>query len=120
MIFDIFTKNEIDRIPHKREFDLWRSRLTDSEFNAIVNEINSKITGSEVHTAGWMPGHNWAGTVYEPIYTKACNCDENLSGMCFGLFVWYVFKTRNDGWYSGKFENNGIPIGSMTYFGKKD
>lgn len=119
MIFSIDTGKEIKKIPHEKEFNLWRSRLTVAEFDAIVNKIDSLIDSNEVHTASWMPGNNWSGTVYEPIYTKACNYDETLSGLCFGLFVWYVFQIRDDEWYHGRFENNGIPIKGMTYFKKK-
>lgn len=119
MLFNIDTGKLVTKDPHKDNFKTWRDRLSDTEFNAIVNQLNSLIDKDEIHTSSWMPGNDWTGTVYEPIYTKACNCDENLSGMCFGLFVWYVFKERPDEWYHGKFENNGIPIGGMTYFRKK-
>ena len=119
MLFNIDTGKEVKRDPHLNEYNLWRSRLTNAEFEAIVEKLNSLIDSDEIHTASWMPGNNWDGTVFEPIYTKACNNDETLSGMCFGLFVWYVFKERDDEWYHGKFENNGIPIKGMTYFRKK-
>jgi hypothetical protein len=45
------------------------------------------IDKDEIHTAGWMPGNNWSGSVFEPIYTKACGMNEEESGLCFGLFV---------------------------------
>ena len=118
MLFEIYGK-QINYIPHKSEFDLWKSRLSDSEFKSIVNELNNLIDGDEIHTSSWMPGNNWRNTVYEPIYTKACNLDVNLSGLCFGLFVWYVFQNRSDEWCFGKFENGGIPRKGMTYFRKK-
>lgn len=108
--------NEINYIPHLAEYNLWRSRLSDDEYNAIIEKLNNLITGTEVKTAGWIPGNDWSDTVYEPIYTKACNYDETQSGLCFGLFVWVVFLRREDAWSFGRYEINNIPIRSLTYF----
>ncbi len=108
--------NQINYVPHSEEYNLWRSRLTDDEYNAIINTLNNRIDGSQIETAGWIPGNNWKGTVYEPIYTKACNYDEEQSGLCFGLFVWVVFLNREDAWSFGRYEVNNIPIRSLTYF----
>lgn len=119
MIFKIDNKGnliQINHIPHEDEFNLWRNRLTGDEYNAIIDTLNRRIDSSQIETAGWIPGNNWAGTVYEPIYTKACNYDEDQSGLCFGLFVWVVFLYREDAWSFGKYEVNNIPIRSLTYF----
>jgi hypothetical protein len=63
-----------------------------------------------------MPGSNWGGTVFQPIYEKAARRDFNASARCFGLMVWEVFMERPERWSSGRFEKNGEPIGSRTYF----
>ncbi|MBU0559206.1 MAG: hypothetical protein KJ799_00465 [Bacteroidetes bacterium] len=119
MLFDIDSSKQVTSQPYLKEFNIWRKRLSQSEFDAIVNKLDSMIDSDEIHTAGWMPGNNWKGTVFKPIYTKACGMNEQESGLCFGLFVWYVFQNRPDEWYSGKFENGGVPIKSRTYFRKK-
>ena len=119
MLFDIDTGNLISSQPRFREYTVWRNRLAQSEIDAIENKLNSMIDGDEVHTAGWMPGNNWTGTVFEPIYTKACGMNAVESGLCFGLFVWYVFQNRLDEWYTGKFEKDGVPIRSRTYFRRR-
>lgn len=119
MLFDITSGKPVTSQPYFNKFKVWRNRLSEAEFEAIVDKLNSLINGDEVHTAGWMPGHNWKETVYEPIYTKACGSNEEESGLCFGLFVWYVFQNRLDEWYSGKFEKDGVPIKSRTYFRKR-
>ena len=119
MLYDINGKRETSK-PHYREYLLWKERLQPEEYEAIENKINSMIEKDEIHTSSWMPGNNWAGTVYEPIYTKCCNNDERLSGLCFGLFVWYIFQDREDEWYFGKFEKDGFPIKGMTYFRKQN
>lgn len=119
MLFEIETDKPVTHIPHNREFNVWRGRLTTQEFDSITDKLNSMIDGNEVHTSSWMPGNNWAGTVFDPIYSKACGNNEEDSGLCFGLFVWYVFQQRDDEWYFGKFEKDGIPIRGLTYFRKK-
>jgi len=119
MLFDIDTDKLVTSQPYANEFRTWRTRLSTSEFDAIVDKLNSMIDGDEIHTAGWMPGNNWSGSVFEPIYIKACGGNEAESGLCFGLFVWHVFQNRADEWYSGKFEKDGVPIKSRTYFRKK-
>ena len=63
-----------------------------------------------------MPGHDWTGTVFEPIYFKAARSSYEQSAKCFGLMVWEVFMERPERWASGKFEKDGEPIGSRTYF----
>ena len=108
--------HEITHIPHQGEFDAWRSRLTPSHLEAIRVELQRKIAGDEIHTAGWMPGSDWTGTVWEPIYTNACQCDTVAAALCFGLFVWEAAMNHPDTWSFGRYEKDGIPIRSMTYF----
>ena len=105
-----------DHIPHKKDYDIWISRLSNDEINAIEEKLNEMIEGDEIHTAGWMPGNEWEGTVFMPIYEKACRFNEEMSGMCFGLFVWVVLSRRNECWGFGRYEKDGIKIKSMTYF----
>ena len=107
---------EVTYFPHEAEFNLWRSRLTAEQIEAIHAELRSMIDGDEVHTAGWMPGNDWTGTVWEPIYTDACQCNIVLSGYCFGLFVWEIIRDHPDAWSFGRYEKDGIPIRSLTYF----
>jgi hypothetical protein len=120
MLIDIDSDKEITHMPHEKSFKIWRSRLSQHEFDAIVEKLNSLIAGNEVHTSSWMPGHNWSGTVYDPIYRKACSNNVTDSGLFFGLIVWHVFQTHPDQWYFGRFEKDGMPIPGMTYFKKRD
>ncbi len=73
MLIDIDTGRVIDSVPFRRDFDTLRSRLSELEFDAMVTRINELIdeAGSEIATAGWLPGSDWTGTPFEPIYTKA-------------------------------------------------
>jgi hypothetical protein len=68
-----------------------------------------------VDTSSWIPGADWTGTVFQPIY-EACGEDENAAALFFGLLVWQVVMDREDCWSFGRYEKEGIPIRGMTYF----
>lgn len=97
-------------------FDIWRSRLTAEQFGAICTELWGRIEGGEVHTSSWMPGSDWTGTVFEPIYTRACLHNMDASGRCFGLFLWVVMMHHPEVWGFGRYEKDGIPIEGLTCF----
>ncbi len=116
MLYSIESGQYIEHLPHEDDFNRWRSRLTDDEFQAIVNELNERISGDEIHTSSWIPGNDWSGTVYDPIYQRACEQDPNVSGLCFGLFMWFVVQNHPDVWSFGRYEKEGVPINGITYF----
>jgi len=116
MLYSIDTKSYITAIPHKKNFDVWRGRLSDIEYNAIVDELNARISEHEINTSSWIPGSDWTDTVYEPIYTKACGYNEEISGKCFGLILWVVLMNHPDVWAFGRYEKDGMPIEGITYF----
>lgn len=116
MLYSIDDDRQINYIPHEREYLNWRNQLSPNEYQAIVDELNSKINGTEIQTSSWIPGSDWTGTVYEPIYTKACDGDETESGLFFGLIVWVVMLERPEMWAFGHYEKDGIPIKGLTYF----
>ncbi len=116
MLIDLMTTKTITKMPYAKEYKLWMSRLSAAEIAAIKTELNAKIDGHTIHTAGWMPGNDWRGTPFQPIYEKAARHDIKTSALCFGLMVWEVFMDRPETWTSGRFEKDGEPIGSRTYF----
>jgi hypothetical protein len=101
-----------------RDFKHMQTALTKDEFKAIIGRINELINdaGGEIATAGWLPGRNWSGTPFDPIYQKAAGKNQSLAGKLFGLCVWYTVATRSDDWMSGRYEKDGRDIGSRTYF----
>lgn len=115
MLYSI-ESGQITRIPHEAEFRIWRSRLTDQQYEAIVEELNSRIQGKEVETSSWIPGADWTGTVFEPIYYQACAQDFDASRKFFGIIVWKVFMDHPERWSFGRYDVDGIPIKGMTYF----
>ena len=96
MLINIDTGKVVDRVPGRQEFDVLRGRLSEAEFDAMVGRINELIdeAGSEIATAGWLPGSDWRGTPFQPIYDKAARGDFTRSAMFFGQLVWYAVMNR--------------------------
>ena len=115
-LYAVDSQKYVDHIPHREDFERWRSRLTAAQFEAICDELRGMIDGSEIHTAGWMPGSDWTRTPWERIFVDACEGDKVASGLCFGLFVWVVLQEHPETWGFGRYEKDGLPIRSMTYF----
>ena len=116
MLYSVDSGRIISSIPYPRDYNRWRSRLTDAEYNAICEELLSHICGLEIETSSWIPGSDWTGPVYQPIYDKACNQDVTASAKFFGLIVWHVFMDHDEWWSFGRFQLGNIPIGGLTYF----
>ena len=116
MLFSIDTNKYVTSIPHKKDFDKWMNNLSKEDLDKIEEELNSKIDESDINTAGWIPGHDWTSTVYQPIY-EACNQNVTQAGMFFGLILFNLLMNRSDKtWGFGRFEKDGKQISSMTYF----
>ena len=117
MIIDVMSGKAL-KMPRAQDFKLLRSRLSSTEFDAIVTHINEMIddVGGEMATAGWLPGSDWTGSPFQPIHDKAAAKDRGLSGKFFGLLVWYAVMERAETWETGKYHVNGREIGSRTYF----
>ena len=119
MLVDFWTDKPIKEVPFKTQYAEWMGRLSPQQLRDIKAELNALIDGTEVNTSSWMPGEDWTGTPYEPIYTKATRCDESAAARCFGLMVWEVFMERREVWTSEHFEKDGVPIRGRTYFIRK-
>jgi hypothetical protein len=99
----------------------WTSRLSLEKDRAIRDRINELIddaiaNGKDIVTTSWMPGSDWTGTPFHPIYENAARCSELQAGMCFGLYVQDVIIHRPETWASEHFELHGRPIKGRTYF----
>jgi len=123
MIYDLNNGIIKHNIPYKKSYELWKGRLSDAEYQAIVDRLNEMIddsiadhNGQGIVTSSWMPGPDWSGTPFDPIYWKACLQHFEYSAMCFGLFLWVTLKGRSEKWAFGRYEQDGIPIKGLTYF----
>jgi hypothetical protein len=116
MLVNIDNMSLIDYIPHAKEYKIWKARLNPQQLAAIEKALIVKIQGSEIHTSSWIPGNDWTGTVFDPIYSVACLQNEVSAAQCFGLILWEVLMNHHDYWAFGRYEKDGIPIRGLTYF----
>lgn len=116
MLYSVDKQEYVDYIPHINCFKTWTGRMTAEEIQAIEDELNRRVSQSEIHVSSWMPGSDWSNTPFDPIYRKACLCNEETSGMCFGLMLWKTLLEREDVWAFGHYSHRGHEIAGMTYF----
>jgi hypothetical protein len=114
-LFDLETLHLVTEVPFQTTYRLTQ-RMSSSELSIVEDKLNSMIDGEEIKTAGWMPGSDWSNTEFFPIYEKAAKRNQNLAARIFGLIVWSIFMRRPESWITGRFEKDGEPIGSRTYF----
>ena len=115
MLINIDDNKIITKMPHEKEFIAWCKKLSATDYQRIVDELNSRIDGNEVNTSSWIPGNDWNGTAFIEIYF-ACGQDVALAGMFFGLIMYKVMMDRPERWAFGRYEKDGVPIKGMTYF----
>ncbi len=110
--------NIVKTVWHKKFFDASKSWLSDDEYKAMIDELNRIIQksiddNSDIVVSSFIPGSNWSGTVWDPIYTKACGFDFDHSAQFFGLLVCQVLIDREETWYYIKQETAAR---GMIYF----
>ncbi|MGN4425712.1 hypothetical protein ACTFQN_18000 [Bacillus cereus group sp. MYBK30-1] len=115
MIISVDTGKIKKKLPYQEEYEKWKVNLSSEDLKRITYVLNQMINEDEIHTSGWMPGSNWMGTVFEPIY-HACNRNQTQAALFFGLIVYKVFMDREEIWACGRFDLHGKNIKSLTYF----
>ncbi|QST02138.1 hypothetical protein IMZ31_22055 (plasmid) [Pontibacillus sp. ALD_SL1] len=118
MLYTLEGKRILD-VPYKKDYDQWRPRLNDKDYDQIVEALNDHIEGDEIHTSSFIPGHDWRGTVYEPIW-HACNHNDTRAALFYGLILYKVMIEHPESWICGKFEMNGKKLKGTTYFKAKN
>ncbi|WP_078125185.1 hypothetical protein [Leptospira alexanderi] len=116
MLINLDTGKPITSVPHKKEFGVWKNRLSDIQYEAIRNNLIERIQTGKVHTSSWIPGSDWSNTVFEPIYSVACCQNQESAAKFFGLILWDVLMQDENSWSFGRYEKDGIPIQGLTYF----
>lgn len=121
MLLDMYSRKEITHIPFRETFDTLKARLSQDQFEAVVAEINQRIkdAGDEIVTSSWLPGKNWEGTPFQPIYEIAAQGHKEVAAKMFGLMVWYTIMKRPDCWMSDRFQMDGRDLPGRTYFRPK-
>ena len=122
MLIDIDSGRPITKVPYQAEFDQVRSRLSEDQFSRMVARVNELIdeSGGDIATAGWLPGSDWTGTAFAPIYAEGTRGDFERSARFFGQLVWYTVMNRPERWGSGRYQLDGKDIRSRTYFRLRD
>ena len=118
MLFDVPSMKKLTHVPYGETYLPLRralDRIDPQAFTKIHEELTARFGEREIDTAGWIPGTNWKDTVWWPIYLAAGE-DQELSGKFFGQIVWQVVMDHPECWGSVKYELDGIPIRSRTYF----
>ena len=116
MLYSLDSEEYIKRIPHRSDYERWRRGISDAEYQAIYDHLRSMLDVAKIETSSWIPGSDWTGTVYQPIYEKACLYDEHASAKFFGLILWHVVMEHDKVWSFGRYKLGDIPIEGLTYF----
>lgn len=118
MLYSVPELKLLDTVPHSQEYRSWRASLDHIDpraYGRIHQELDRRFQERELDTSSWIPGSDWSGTVFDPIY-YACGEDPNAAALFFGLIVWQVVMDRVDCWSFGRYEKDAVPIKGLTYF----
>ena len=117
-ILDNGTVEPITTQAHERRFQQWNQNITAGHFERVCDALNAFIDHEgqgEIVTSSWIPGADWTGTPYEPIW-QAVGEDWDTARFFFGLIVWYVFMNRPETWAFGRYPKNQGDVIGLTYF----
>jgi hypothetical protein len=89
-----------DRTPrrgaHESDCQVWRSRIADAQYQAIVDGVNAFCDRNDIFSASWLPGRDPAVRAAFPPVAAACGGSEEQLGFFFGTIVWRVIYDRTD------------------------
>ena len=103
----------ITHVPHEREFLLWKARLSEPDYEAILSELENRTRGKRVEVSSWIPGDDWSGTPFQPIYDALRDYDQ--AARFFGLIVWVYFLSRDEEWIVYKPGDDSMIRGTVYF-----
>ena len=118
MLYKVPEMKKVTKVPYEDVYLVKRNALDQTDAMAylrIHRELSGRFTAREIDTSSWIPGKDWTGTVYDPIYW-ACGYDDVSAALFFGQIVWQVVMDMPDCWAFGKYELDGVAIKGTTYF----
>jgi hypothetical protein len=110
---------------YNRRFRAWKSNMRPADIARVKRELHQIISTANVHTTSWIPGEDWFGKPWFPIFLHGARQNEVHAAMCFGLFCWECFLERSkpggdwggeDWGYKHCDDQWGNPIKGRTYF----
>jgi hypothetical protein len=104
---------ELTHIPHEKEFRVWKARLSEADYDAIMEELARRTRGKRIEVSSWIPGDNWEGTPFQPIYDALRDYDQ--SAKFFGLIVWVYFLSHDEEWYVYKPGEDSLIRGTVYF-----
>lgn len=101
MLFTI-DREPVTTIPKSRQADYHRwcaalAAIDPHRLDQVKAAINAYIDGKDYFRASFIPGSDWTGTIFEPLY-DACNQSWDNSRWFFGLIAWEAVTERDDDW----------------------
>jgi len=115
-------KKAITRLRHRDTYDQFKSNMTDEEFEGIMAALNLMIAqfpeGQQVTTASYIPGDDWTGTLFQPIFT-ACKGDLKVAKSFFAQLIWVAFQKHSDDWMFLRKNSDEDQLLGVTYFKKQ-
>jgi hypothetical protein len=85
MLFDPFTKKPVTNVWHEENWQRWRPLLTQSEYDAIQEEMHKRLDVQQFFNTSWEPGHEWEHP-FLPIYV-AVGQNELKAKLFWGLIA---------------------------------
>ncbi len=108
-----------EHMPHKEDYDKWRVNMSDADYRNAIKAIHKIMAdtkpGAHVITSSYIPGKDWSGTPFDPIY-RACKGKWAAARLFFGQLVWDAVQQHPEKWHFMRQEKgDDQPIG-LTYF----
>ena len=90
MLYTIDGK-KIKEVPHKETLTLFFKKLSQIEIDLIDKKLQETIDmiseDKKLLNSSFLPGKDWTGTVFQPIYEKAAGYNEELVAKIYGLVL---------------------------------
>jgi hypothetical protein len=102
---DAITGRAIESVPYAKDFERRRARLSNADFYAIADALTAQLDAVPVGkstSVSWIPGADWTGTVYMPIYTDACGHNFEAAALFLGSLMKSVVINHGSHWRSVK------------------
>ncbi|MEE9615332.1 MAG: hypothetical protein V3W31_10360 [Thermodesulfobacteriota bacterium] len=109
----------LTNMPHKEQYDNWMQNLGRDDYRGVLDAIHDVLDDardkSEPVYSARIPGREWEGTPYKPIYI-ACNKDWNASRLFYGQLCWEAVQSHEADWTVIAEERGDDQQGGKIYF----